>query len=300
VGLGSKAVVPYYSRRLPAKLSDLANPSLNCDNPDMTLLSSLSEFDPDRVSTPAMAIRVDTAENENETPVHSHRKGQLVLALRGGVTCDVPGMRWMVPPNSGVWIPSGLLHSNRATANAMIYFLLVEPNSAPLPEQCCTLSISPMIREMILHLATLPQDYPSNSHCARLVRVLLDELASRPVENLSLPVSTNPKLQLIVDTLTNTPADRTSLPQWADRVAMSERSLSRLIERETGLSFGRWRQQIHILIALRELSSGAMVHQVSATLGYDSTTAFITMFKKALGKSPAKYFQDRLDANVSG
>jgi AraC-like DNA-binding protein len=103
-----------------------------------------------------------------------------------------------------------------------------------------------------------------------------------------------------VDTLTNTPADRTSLPQWADRVAMSERSLSRLIERETGLSFGRWRQQIHILIALRELSSGAMVHQVSATLGYDSTTAFITMFKKALGKSPAKYFQDRLDANVSG
>jgi AraC-like DNA-binding protein len=65
-----------------------------------------------------------------------------------------------------------------------------------------------------------------------------------------------------------------------------------------GLTFGRWRQQIHILVALRELSEGAMVHQVASTFGYDSTTAFITMFKKALGKSPAKYFQDRLEMNT--
>jgi AraC-like DNA-binding protein len=263
----------------------------------MTLLSSLSEFDPDDSSAPAIAIRVNASENENETPVHKHRKGQLVLALRGGVTCDVPGTRWMVPPKSGVWIPGGLLHSNRATANALICFLLVEPNSAALPTRCCTLSISPMIREMILHLADLPRDYQSDSHCGRLARVLLDELIDRPVENLSLPVSTNPKLRLIADTLTSSPANRTSLSQWADRVAMSERSLSRLIERETGLTFGRWRQQIHILVALRELSEGAMVHQVASTLGYDSTTAFITMFKKALGKSPAKYFQDRLEIN---
>jgi YesN/AraC family two-component response regulator len=28
---------------------------------------------------------------------------------------------------------------------------------------------------------------------------------------------------------------------------------------------------------------------VSADLGYESVTAFITMFRKALGKSPAKY-----------
>jgi len=31
------------------------------------------------------------------------------------------------------------------------------------------------------------------------------------------------------------------------------------------------------------------VQRVSADLGYESVTAFITMFKKALGKPPAKY-----------
>jgi len=36
-------------------------------------------------------------------------------------------------------------------------------------------------------------------------------------------------------------------------------------------------------------SGGATVRQVSAELGYESGAAFITMFKKALGKPPAKY-----------
>ena len=62
--------------------------------------------------------------------------------------------------------------------------------------------------------------------------------------------------------------------------------------RETGLSFGRWRQQLHLIVALRELSAGASVQRISGDLGYESVTAFITMFKKALGKPPARYLSD--------
>jgi AraC-like DNA-binding protein len=254
-----------------------------------------ADFDPDDSTVPATAVTIDVSENQIETPVHRHRKGQLVLALRGGVMCDVPGTRWMVPPRSAVWIPGGLLHSNRATANAQVCLLFIEPAAADLPVRCCTLSISPMIREMILHLAASSREYRMDSHSGRLARVLLDELKICPVEDLSLPISRHKKLRLIADDLSDAPADRTSLSGWAARMAMSERSLSRLIERETGLTFGRWRQQIHLLIALRELSSGVAVHRVASILGYDSTTAFITMFKKALGTSPAKYFHDRAD-----
>jgi len=46
---------------------------------------------------------------------------------------------------------------------------------------------------------------------------------------------------------------------------------------------------LHLIVAIRELASGASVQQVSADPGYESDTAFITMFKKALGKPPAKY-----------
>ena len=78
----------------------------------------------------------------------------------------------------------------------------------------------------------------------------------------------------------------------ADEYEGSSGSLARLVLSETGLTFGRWRQQLHLIVALRELSAGASVQQVSTTLGYESVTAFITMFKKALGKPPAKYLSD--------
>jgi len=81
--------------------------------------------------------------------------------------------------------------------------------------------------------------------------------------------------------------------EWARRVAMSERSLSRLILRETGMTFGRWRQQFQIMFALERLADGESVKTVTFDLGYESTSAFIAMFKKALGMSPGKYLAGR-------
>jgi AraC-like DNA-binding protein len=63
--------------------------------------------------------------------------------------------------------------------------------------------------------------------------------------------------------------------------------------RETGLTFGRWRQRLHLMVALRELAGGAAVQKVSDDLGYESVTAFITMFKQPLGQMPARYFCSR-------
>ncbi|HWW11149.1 MAG TPA: helix-turn-helix domain-containing protein, partial [Brevundimonas sp.] len=61
------------------------------------------------------------------------------------------------------------------------------------------------------------------------------------------------------------------------------------VVRETALSFGRWRQQFHIVTALQKLSAGASVQAVALDLGYGSVSAFIAMFKAALGVSPARY-----------
>lgn len=70
---------------------------------------------------------------------------------------------------------------------------------------------------------------------------------------------------------------------------MSERNLARLVVSETGLSFRRWRHQLQLIVALQGLIRGQSVQQVAQDLGYDSTTAFITMFKKGLGQTPARY-----------
>ncbi|WP_236776184.1 helix-turn-helix domain-containing protein, partial [Agrobacterium tumefaciens] len=71
--------------------------------------------------------------------------------------------------------------------------------------------------------------------------------------------------------------------------ALNGLSLPLTVHNETGLTFGRWRQQLQVIVAIRSLAAGATVQQVSGDLGYQSVSAFITMFKKALGTSPARY-----------
>jgi AraC-like DNA-binding protein len=244
-------------------------------------------LDVDDLSRPVIAVRVDVIGTKAEVPNHRHRKGQLVFSLGGGVTCRVPSGLWMAPPHCAVWVPSGMPHSNLATANARIFFVYIEPRAVDLPDQCRTLSISPLLRELIVELSDRVEDDGARGEL--LTSLLLTELPRMPVQRLHLPLSSEPRLKRIAAGLAEDPADRSTLAEWAHRVALSESSLARLVVRETGLSFGRWRQQLHLIVAMRELASGASVQQVSADLGYESVTAFITMFKKALGKPPAKY-----------
>jgi len=248
----------------------------------------------DDVLAPAVAVHVDVIGTKAEVPSHRHRKGQLIFALGGSILCRVPSGLWMVPPHCGVWVPGGMEHSNLATANARLYFVYIEPGAAEMPDRCCTLFISPLLRELIVDLSDHMQS--DDARDGLLARVLLAELPRMPVQQLHLPLSSEPRLKRIAAAWAENPADRSTLAQWANRVALSESSLARLVVKETGLTFGRWRQQLYLIVAMRELVSGASVQQVSADLGYESVTAFITMFKKALGKPPAKYLNSVMQA----
>ncbi|NWE23603.1 AraC family transcriptional regulator, partial [Pseudomonas sp. P7548] len=127
---------------------------------DETTLYTVGQFELDDFTQPAVAVMLGTQRNNAEYAVHTHRKGQLVVACHGGIVCTVEDGVWMVPTGFGVWIPAGIAHSNRITANGKVGFLFIEPGAAALPEKCCTLVLSPLILELILHLSTLPQDYP--------------------------------------------------------------------------------------------------------------------------------------------
>ncbi|MCP4616760.1 MAG: AraC family transcriptional regulator [Bradyrhizobium sp.] len=255
-------------------------------------------IDPDRLDRPVISVCIETRRNDDELPLHSHYKGQLVVASRGAVMCRAVDGLWIVPPQGAVWIPGGILHSNSVSDFGKIYIVFIDPAATKLPRQCCTFTISPLVRELIDRLASFPPLYPPEGPTSRLARVLLDELVQMTSEQMYLPISRDNRLQQLAAALLRDPGDRSTLEQWASRYAMSDRTLARLIVKQTGMTFGRWRQRLHILVALQRLSEGASVQSVSLDLGYDSTSGFITMFKKALGKSPGQYMAHR--AKVDG
>ena len=106
----------------------------------------LDGYDPDSQNDAAVAFRIRVVEDEQRIPLHQHRKGQLILALRGAITCEVENAMLMVPPQYAVWIPGQVPHSNKATPSAQLCFLFIEPGAVTLPEHCCTLKISPLVR----------------------------------------------------------------------------------------------------------------------------------------------------------
>ena len=88
------------------------------------------------------------------------------------------------------------------------------------------------------------------------------------------------------------PGSARTLGEWGRRTGASSRTLARGFLRETGLTFGRWRQQARLLEALTRLAQGQSVTNVALDLGYESPSAFTSMFKRALGKTPSAYFLD--------
>ncbi|MEB6763956.1 DNA-binding transcriptional regulator NimR [Escherichia coli] len=250
---------------------------------------NLNGYEPDRHHEAAVAFCIHAGTDELTSPVHQHRKGQLILALHGAITCTVENALWMVPPQYAVWIPGGVKHSNQVTANAELCFLFIEPSAVTMPTTCCTLKISPLCRELILTLANRTTTQRAEPMTRRLIQVLFDELPQQPQQQLYLPVSSHPKIRTMVEMMAKGPVEWGSLGQWAGFFAMSERNLARLIVKETGLSFRQWRQQLQLIMALQGLVKGDTVQKVAHTLGYDSTTAFITMFKKGLGQTPGRY-----------
>jgi AraC-like DNA-binding protein len=229
-----------------------------------------------------------------ELAPHRHRKGQIILVQRGALSCEVDGGLWIVPPRSAVWIPGGAMHAIKMTGALEGYNAFVDPDVVVgLPEVCCAVSVTPLLRELLFRTASLPALYEEGGVSSRLVAVLLDELAAAPVEDLHLPMPSDARLRRMVELMMAAPSDRGTLEVWAKRAGIGERTLARLIARETGMSFGRWRQQLSVVLAVKWLAGGASIQQVAADLGYDSAPSFVTMFRKALGASPGRYMAER-------
>jgi len=110
------------------------------------------------------------------------------------------------------------------------------------------------------------------------------------VATLELPIPEDDRLKKIYKQLSTTPGDNRTLGEWGLEVGASGRTLARRYRIETGMSFGQWRQQLRILEALKRIGMQEPVTTVAIELGYDSPSAFISMFRKALGQTPGKYF----------
>ena len=245
----------------------------------------------DEISRPVFSL-ITEATFVGETGPHRHNKAQLMYVISGVLTVQAASGIWTVPPHCALWIPGGVPHAGRMDGHIKIGSLYIDPAlAAPLEQDCGILFVQPLLRELILRfdsqscLVNMESDRE-----ARLVSVLLDELAAAPLEPIHLPMPNDRRLRRLTESMIENPALRFTIDEWGARVGASNRTLSRLFQRETGMSFVRWRQQLHIGLALQRLAQGDLVTNIAGDFGYESVSAFISMFRRTLGTTPARYF----------
>jgi len=223
---------------------------------------------------------------------HAHDAHQIVHASVGVLRVVSDRAAWVVPPGRAIWMPAGRVHAIRCHTAARMRTVYLRGVVPGLPETCAVWSVSPLMREIVVRIATTP-DPSGRGH---LLALLLAEIETIDALPLALPQPSDPRLRRLTEALSARPADRRPLKHWARELALSERGLIRKFAAETGMTFRQWRRQARLLAALERLAAGEPVTGVAFAVGYDSASAFIAAFRETFGATPGRYF----DPGASG
>ncbi|MFO0983718.1 MAG: helix-turn-helix transcriptional regulator [Planctomycetota bacterium] len=223
---------------------------------------------------------------------HSHAEHQLVYASRGVMTVHTPDGSWVVPAHRGVWVPARTVHSIEISGAVSMRTLYLAPRIArSVAASCHALNVSPLLRELILHAVALGRMSRRNARHAQLIDLILDQLEAAQTSAFHLPQLKDPRARRIAQLLHNDPSDRRPLGMLTRGMGASKRTIERAFLADTGLTFGRWRQQLRLVHSLRLLAAGEKVTSVALAVGYDSLSAFVSAFRRAFGITPGRYFR---------
>ena len=257
----------------------------------MTLMTQLS------ADLSAWTLARDYAPGDGTGP-HAHAEGQLIVVISGVMTLQCGDRMWLLPPQRGVWMPPGMAHCMRARGAVSLRTLYVMPDSlymTRLPAEPRALTVSALLRELILRLVRTERVRCSDEREQRLMQLLVDELAWSDDLSLPMPVNADERLARVCAQLTTDPSDPRGLDTLARAVGASGRTLSRLFVSELGMPYQLWRQHLSVMNALPRLAAGEPVSTVALDLGYDNPGAFAAMFRRLMRRSPSDYARQGKD-----
>ncbi|AQS40322.1 transcriptional regulator, AraC family [Shewanella psychrophila] len=241
---------------------------------------------------------------------HSHPWHQIIFPVSGLLQSDIGKMSFIVPHNGMLFVPANTPHKSVAVTQTRFLSLYLNPhlNSKPLntkqlttkqgikfldkPKSCL---VTPFLKELLLHLIRGEQATQTEEMTTHLLLVLNDQLELANSYQIPLLIPGDRRLKMIFSQLKQQPDLQLTLSDWAKRVGASQRTLSRLCNKEFNQSFSLWRQNVRLVLALQYLESKLPINSIALELGYKSDSAFIHAFKKLFKQTPSQYRKSALD-----
>jgi len=225
---------------------------------------------------------------------HSHPWVQLLYASEGVMRVRTEFGVWIIPPRRALLIPPGVVHelTMLSRVNQRTLYIDTDALGSPIGTACKVLEVSPLLRELIVAFSDEPDDYPPGGRGEALARLILSELAAMETVPIAVPWPRDRRLQALCADIMAHPGQLRRLDDYASDTGASARTLIRLFPKETGLPYRQWVQQVHLAHAFEMLARGASVGAVARALGYASPSAFTSMFRRLLGRTPQDYLSE--------
>jgi len=169
---------------------------------------------------------------------HRHDWHQLTYAVRGHLEVITDDARRIVPADRAVWVPAGVDHVEVMRAPVSMRSIYVAPAALrKKPGGCRTVAVTPLLRELVLHVSRIGALDRRDAEQARLAGVLLDLLATAEDVPLELRSPRDPRARRFAELVASDPGDDTPLAKLARAVGSSVRTLERRFVAETGVDW---------------------------------------------------------------
>lgn len=237
---------------------------------------------------------------------HTHDWPQLIFASRGVISVSTEEGLWVVPPMRALWLGADVPHAlefRGAVELRTLYFNLDHPQTEDSAQHfslssfsgtsCCVITVSPLLRELIISMVATGAVFDRTPSDRARLQLLHDLLAVNPERPLSLPIPADERARRVAARAMKRIASDDAINNLAAGSGASARTIERVFLTETGMTFGRWRQQARLLEAIRQLGEGPpypAVTSVANRVGYRSPSAFVAAFRANFGISPGQYF----------
>lgn len=236
-------------------------------------------------------------------PMHSHQRSQVSFSESGVVSVITETSSFVLPPRRAIWIPAGMPHEFHCKAPFSSYTLYIDPELDWQPQECRVFEVSELVKALIYEVGHFSVQYDIEGREGILARLLIDEIKRMPSTPSQIVLPRDVRLLRVCKELIDDPADKRSIDHWAQIAGMGRRTFTRLFRHETGAGFAVWRQHMRLMDAISRMAQGQPITTVALDVGYESPSAFTSMFHRTFGVPPSAYLsrtQQRQEALDTG
>lgn len=227
---------------------------------------------------------------------HKHKKGQFLYCEGGIVYVKIGKDTYYLPARHYMWIPPYAEHSIHPNTPDVImrnlYFPIIESDDI-FYRKVGIYPANGLVLEMLLFsnkwLGDITSDKKGDFVIASAFKEILPQVSINSLK-LTLPLPTDERLLKIVQFLEDHMDSSITMKKITAEFGFSERSLSRLFQKDLQMTFVQYFTILRMLRALKLLIDGTFsIGEISNMVGYNSLPTFSNTFQKVIGVRPTDY-----------